>query len=207
MAAGPPERTRLNKLLLGLHFVCAVVVPGAATFAATVVADEKGWGAGLTGLTRGALFFFVLPVYFVYMGIAAGKIFPRDTLRSLLAYVPVGLVASSVAASGDFQSASVVLMRFGLPLFGGFMTLLVVGFVVIAVAKARGESDWLKRLGCITLLTLAALPPVLFVVAMDVGLSPPEERARAALRLGLGLASVAAFHFKPVRELYRAGKL
>ena len=200
-------RSPVNRLALATHFVAYVVLPGVAAVWATTL------GAAVVppgdGVVRMVLVFAVLPVYYIYLAIYARRFFPRSLPRALWSLVPLAFTVGTALARGiEVESAGMLLLQMGLPLFVGFMTLLATGLVVIAVPQMKGDLfGWPMVVLAAILLVLYGPVVYIAVIGLRLVLGPEAPDLLAALSFFISIGMVIAFHLGPVRVLYRAGQL
>jgi hypothetical protein len=210
MSTSPgPRRGIASWLLLVLHFGCYVLLPSFAVIAAVNLARELEWSPLLAGGMRLALFFLVVPIYFIYMAILLGRFFPRSALAALPTFLPVGFSAAAVfSGPRSLDHLGLALVRLGLPLFVGFMSLLTMGVVVLIVRNARGQSDVVARVVTTSLLLLAGYGPVVYVAALHLAVGVREGRGLwFVAQFVISVALVVVFHLKPIRTLHGEGAL
>jgi len=158
---------------------------------------------------RLALFFLVVPIYFIYMAILLGRFFPRAVLAALPTFLPVAFGAATVLTGEQpFARLGPTLVGLGLPLFVGFMSLLTMGVVVLIVRNARGQSDVVARVVTTSLLLVCGYVPVVYVAALHLAVGFREGRGPwSAVQFAISVALVVVFHLKPIRQLHREGAL
>lgn len=205
-AIGP--RSSTNKAILGVYFAAYAVLPGIAAVWATTL--EESIVPPLAGVVRVALIFLVLPVYFIYLGISVGRFFPRRFPAALASLIPaVFTVAAALVGGVGSRSIALLFLQIGTPLFVGFMTLLAVGLVVLAVGEMRGErAPWGPALVLVVILVLAYAPVVhVAVTGVRVALGPGTPDAPAAVEFFFSIGLVVAFHVGAVQRLHHEGRL
>ena len=185
------------------------------------------WGSGrfdpfprwpfLGGAVRLLLFFFVYPVGITYFVISLKRFFPRETKKALWLFVPYFANLVVYALRLGFSAGFFSLWLFQtLPLFLGYMTCLLGGFVILIV---MGWRDLMQaKIGeiflafiLITAFSLAFLGPLVFVFSMGWVMVQKMDLALSAastiLMYLLSITMVILFHFPIIRRLYREGEL
>jgi len=209
VAAPAIPRSGVNQALLAGHVALHAVIPGLMLMWGTTLGE--GWLYVTSGAARVILLLFALPIYLIYMILAARRFFPRSWWRALLAFAPLAVTAAEYLASHGGHHLARVWLLFSLPLFVGFAGLLVVGLLVLAVMNLAAAMEApVARIGAVLIIAALGAAPVVYVAALGYQLNVKYAAAghdRALVEYVAAIALVFFFHIYPLRSLYREGAL
>jgi hypothetical protein len=202
-SATPPPQPRgpFNRFVQICYLVAGIVIPSLLILWATTLVPIPGAGAA-----RVLLFFLVLPVFFVYIGIVVLRFFPHSTLGALGFFLP--LVINLVLYSLSFRSArafAIDYMLSSLPIFLGFMLLLLVGLTLLIVANTSLST--IREATVSFAIVILGAAPVVFTAILGYRLNvtnavDPHDSWRIIASYVSSIGLVFYLHIRPIKQLY-----